>query len=56
MNSAIDIVNLFELVRNCSDQDWAYNKQRLIEILEEYEAFIKEQALENCKENNLVAN
>lgn len=54
MISALEIVNLFELVRNCSIEDWTYNKQRLIEIIEEYDEFKKEQTIENYMENILL--
>lgn len=47
MKSAEEIVNLFELVRNCSNTDWAYNKKRLIEIIQDFEQNIVDQTLEN---------
>lgn len=45
MKNAIEIVNLFELVRKCSDEDWKYNKERLVDILEDYAQGIKERAV-----------
>ncbi len=52
MKTEIEIVNLFELVRKCSDEDWKYNKERLVEILEDYAQSIKRRAaLENIMES-----
>lgn len=45
MKNAKEIVNLFEFVRKCSDEDWRYNKERLVDILEDYAQNIKERAV-----------
>lgn len=45
MKNAKEIVNLFELVRKCSDEDWRYNKERLVDILEDYARNIKERVI-----------
>ena len=39
---ANDIVNLFELIKNAPEENWDYNKSRLIEILNDYEKKIGE--------------
>lgn len=34
---AEDILNLFELIKNAPEENWEYNKSRLLEILCDYE-------------------
>ena len=44
-----EILNLFELIKNAPEENWEYNKRRLLEILSDYEKEKSESFLMNEK-------